>query len=1421
MDDCDEGFYCPGKQNTSSPQNFICPAGHYCPKGSPDPIRCQNGTYEDRTGSWKCKICPSGHFCDNTISYVVLDNATTICPMGSYCPDGTSYKNEYLCPIGTFNNRTGLQEEAKCTTCLGGYYCPLPGMITPIDLCDAGYFCKQGAKSATPNQGLHANICPVGFYCPQGTNDPEPCPKGTYNNRTGLEKIQDCIDCPAGEYCQEISLIKTSGLCTAGYYCEINSNSSTRTICPAGSYCPDGSPSPTPCPRGTFSTTLGLANVTQCTQCTPGSYCNGTGLNGPTNICNEGFYCPGGNKEPNPTDTPCPIGLHCPSGSSAPVPCSPGTFANFSQAALCAECPAGFYCVPEEVVQGNSSTGHRLCPRGFYCPVGTGRNWTACPPGTFSNELGLEELNQCTQCTGGYYCDATNLTAPSGPCSPGYYCTSGVNVATPSSGHLGIGGECPTGHQCPGTTSVPENCAAGFYQDLTTQSSCKICPSGYFCVANSTTYTHQICPSGHYCPTGTRFNIQFPCPPGTFNNLTGQNNESACSPCTPGYYCENNGQSEVTGKCHAGFYCILGSHLAEPSLSAIGGRCSAGEYCPIGSSAPIGCDPGKYCDVAQMDAPRGPCSQGYYCVANSTTSQPTGVNGNQCTPGHYCPEGSFAETPCGPGFYLPSSGAWNISFCIKCTSGKFCNESGLASPKADCDRGFYCPEEQIVGNPNAYPCPKGYYCPPGSSVPIICPSGTYQDETQQWTCKDCPSGYYCDNSIEPIVNYTAYACPKGYYCPSNTNSSNEYPCPAGTFNNITTLRSASECLPCIGGFYCAGGAIEYPTTPCSPGYFCKSSAKTSTPTEGVNANICPVGKYCPEQTSEPIKCPAGTMSNASGNKNLTDCQPCTKGYYCEELGQITVTGPCIPGYYCLEASTVNNSIICPIGKYCPLATHTPINCPNGTWSNATNLKAESDCTPCPAGYYCQQNGLIEPEGLCREGYYCPISSNVPNPIVCPIGLHCPKGSPEPKSCLSGFYTNTTGMSVCVDCPPGYYCLPENVTAVNPVPGYHDCPMGYYCPNNTGLNWQPCPKGTFSREINLFRVEQCKDCSPGVYCDREAATNYTGPCSPGYYCEGGVDRSNPNNAEVNSTYPASCPLLGGHTGIGDVCPIGYHCPLGSALPVPCPSGYYQNEEGQSTCKNCPQGYYCTVNSTEFSDKPCPTGHYCPQNTKRGFEYPCPEGTFNTLEKQIDITACKNCTKGNYCMGIGLSIPTANCSEGWYCNERSTKPMPTNPDEGGECPAGTFCPGGSYVPTPCTPGNYCHIAGLHAPSGLCTQGYYCTLRASVPNPTDNTTGNICPMGYYCNIGSASPTPCEIGYYLDSTGNDVESDCKTCTEGKYCGSDALPQPTGNCSQGFYCPPGQKVSNPGNYTCPEGHFCLEGVAQPSPCPSGYYQVN
>ena len=46
----------------------------------------------------------------------------------------------------------------------------------------------------------------------------------------------------------------------------------------------------------------------------------------------------------------------------------------------------------------------------------------------------------------------------------------------------------------------------------------------------------------------------------------------------------------------------------------------------------------------------------------------------------------------------------------------------------------------------------------------------------------------------------------------------------------------------------------------------------------------------------------------------------------------------------------------------------------------------------------------------------------------------------------------------------------------------------------------------------------------------------------------------------------------------------------------------------------------------------------------------------------------------------------------------------------------------------------------------------------------------------------------------------------------------PTGNCSAGYYCPGGNKVSKPPTY-CDKHHKCPEGSANQTVCDPGFFQ--
>ena len=114
--------------------------------------------------------------------------------------------------------------------------------------------------------------------------------------------------------------------------------------------------------------------------------------------------------------------------------------------------------------QGDISTVKTICPPGYFCPNGTGADWRACPPGTYSDIPGRSEERECTPCDPGKFCRGSNLTAPNGDCQEGYYCSRGAAVPNPVMTnltycpahfvHVTVGDICPRGHFCPGRSDM-------------------------------------------------------------------------------------------------------------------------------------------------------------------------------------------------------------------------------------------------------------------------------------------------------------------------------------------------------------------------------------------------------------------------------------------------------------------------------------------------------------------------------------------------------------------------------------------------------------------------------------------------------------------------------------------------------------------------------------------------------------------------------------------------------------------------------------------------------------------------------------------------------------------------------------------------------------------------------------------------------
>ena len=760
----------------------------------------------------------------------------------------------------------------------------------------------------------------------------------------------------------------------------------------------------------------------------------------------------------------------------------------------------------------------------------------------------------------------------------------------------------------------------------------------------------------------TRYETEHQCPNGTFNNMTGLQSKDQCLNCTPGHYCPSSGLSEPAGECDAGWFCKVGSVTKQPSDLMEGGNiCPVRHFCPKGSSIPRPCSLGKYCNIENLGEPQGDCDAGWFCNGSSLSNQPENNDGGyECPPGHFCERGTTAPTPCPEGYYLPFTGAPNKNSCQPCQRGYYCNGTGLANVSSECIKGYYCPAQSILPKST---CPEGYKCPQGSEGPVLCDPGQYQNKRAQSDCKTCPPGFYCDPGVSgPVTNYTSFPCPKGHYCLEGTRSMYEYKCPPGFFNNETGLQNVNECTECLPRFYCPSyGQERGDIYPCPAGYYCLRNANSSMPTNEPAAGICPKGHYCPELTDNPRECPLGTFNNETRITNITLCQPCTAGYYCNETGLIKPKHICDEGFYCPSHSVSSTQVDCPAGNYCPPKSQIPVPCPEGTYSNSTNNKKSEDCLKCLEGFFCPDSGLIKPKESCRSGYYCPLGTVQPS-LRCTAGFHCPEGSSIPIPCKDGFYTSSGQQDFCELCPARFYCKPVNESlALVGGDGMFDCPRGHYCPNGTGLDWPVCPKGTFNPNTGLSKKSECLKCPGGMYCDQVGLTTPTGPCAAGHYCEIGNDRKNPSSINCNTST------------VGGLCWEGYECPEGSANMSVCPPGTYQNQRGMSSCLPCPEGYYCVAKTKSLEGLECPPGYFCPLNTTRSDQHACPAGTYNPEKGQKKIDDCLQCPGGGYCRE-GAGNVTGDITAGFFCRGGCKGPEFSTNDSVEICPIGSYCSSG---------------------------------------------------------------------------------------------------------------------------------------------------
>jgi len=424
---------------------------------------------------------------------------------------------------------------------------------------------------------------------------------------------------------------------------------------------------------------------------------------------------------------------------------------------------------------------------------------------------------------------------------------------------------------------------------------------------------------------------------------------------------------------------------------------------------------------------------------------------------------------------------------------------------------------------------------------------------------------------------------------------------------------------------------------------------------------------------------------------------------------------------------------------------------------------------------------------------------------------------DPSSCLPclpGSYSPTFGASTCTPCAPGTFTSDLNSLTCSACPS--SAQGGYYCPEGAKAA-MPCPAGTHKNASLsvITSVSQCVACPVGTSCSVGSAVPV--PCAPGTY------NNQPGQRTCVECAAGSFQNLEGQTSC-NACSPGYYCAEGAGAELPCPAGTKKHPSlsvmtSVDQCVDCPVGTSCSVGSTV--EVPCAPGTFQNQ-TRQAACLKCPAGFYQDRTGQ---TSCIPCTAGGYycTQGAAAALP---CPGGTRRNPSlSDVTLMTSPDQCVACPIGTSCSVGSAVAVPCAPGTY-NNRSRQETCLKCAAGSFQELAGQ-------TSCSPCTPGYYCAEGAAAALPCPGGTHKNASLSVMTSvdQCVACPVGTSCSvgsAVAVPCAPGTynnrsrqetclkCAAGsFQELAGQTSCNP----CTPGYYCAEGAAAALPCPGGTHK--
>ena len=332
------------------------------------------------------------------------------------------------------------------------------------------------------------------------------------------------------------------------------------------------------------------------------------------------------------------------------------------------------------------------------------------------------------------------------------------------------------------------------------------------------------------------------------------------------------------------------------------------------------------------------------------------------------------------------------------------------------------------------------------------------------------------------------------------------------------------------------------------------------------------------------------------------------------LSSQTATAPSDPGNYDPSTYYWNPGI-----KRDPLSpwsrsTYT-LPCTGGSYFDGTS------CQDSSLGHYVDGWGQTS-QVSCAAGTYQPSTAQTAC-LDADAGHYVDStGSTSQTECIPGSFQNQTGQTTCVMAPPGTFTStfassipqPCNLGTYQGQQGQTSCEIsdpGYFVDIMGSDSQTPCPAGTFNPSSGSISQNTCIDSNPGHYSPTEG-TSIEIACDPGSW----------QNESGQTSCKQAIP--------------GYHVPGASATSqIPCSLGTYQPNVGGINCLTSDPGYFVDViaSAAQFE---CDLGTFQSQqgsvecdDAQIGFyvnqtasiaQYSCPEGNSTTTVGSTSILDC---------------------------------------------------------------------------------------------------------------------------------------------------------------------------------------------------------